>query len=505
MKISHILNKVYDSDVGWRPASGAIKPVHVANGLIRSLQGQLYDVTKLHEFVVWWRAGKKPDDARTFTALLRDRPEIYAALEDPRRDFERTRRYIGGLLGADSGLFPSKNNSSFSLTHGRMVTSDANDRKLGEFGAVLLTTDHDQPSLAGAVLEAAASSEPRDPVSAVVWPLLGDLPKEVGKSDALEGVGKALGAKHNAQFLESAHLAAACLATHEQGQGNHMRTMQRAVQFVCISTLVHAQALAAGGELSSRPPALMTLAGHRRSDVAIASERSLDLIYRGFEVWLTKRLARLIDKGTPLVKGTEAAPADTIDGRRIRPFLASIGSATKGDERASESVVAQRMGFFKQAKQDLGDRAKPADILARTLVESYCREFAASGGPQRFLQNLGCRIGLMYPHFAGRAREKRVRPSVAVLDMLVRACVPRGDAVPLTEFLERLWLRFGLIVGGRREGDWDDAAFLASRGLPVDTPALLENTERLVDELAVMGLARRYADDVAFIGDGYDH
>ena len=55
MKIGEVLNEVFDADVGWRPSSGAIKPVHVANGLIRELQGAVYDVRDLHEFVVWFQ------------------------------------------------------------------------------------------------------------------------------------------------------------------------------------------------------------------------------------------------------------------------------------------------------------------------------------------------------------------------------------------------------------------------------------------------------------------
>ena len=99
---------------------------------------------------------------------------------------------------------------------------------------------------------------------------------------------------------------------------------------------------------------------------------------------------------------------------------------------------------------------------------------------------------------------KRLRPSVPMLDMLVRACVPADDAVPLETFLERLWSRFGIIVGGRRDPKWDDEEVLSRSQVFVDGASLVDNTERFVDELVAVGLARRYADHVTFVGDGYD-
>ncbi|MCA9607807.1 MAG: hypothetical protein KC619_19495 [Myxococcales bacterium] len=501
MKIGEILNPVYDADVGWRPASGNTKPAHVANGLVRAIQGARYDTQRLHEFVVWWKRGKKPNEERSIEALLEAHPHIYPSST---KDFDRARRYATGLLGGDSALFPTMDNSSFSLTSGLMVTRDHNDRQLGLFAAALMGDPGDHETLAAAVRDASSPDAPRDPLTALVWPLLDDgPPTDASGGKPAERVKKALGRRHNAQFVSAMSEAARCLATHERAQGNQMRTLQRAVQFACVATITHAQALAAGGALSERPPALMTLAGHRRSEVAVASERSLDLIFRRFEGWLAGRLAARIKKGKPLIEGAEALPFDTTDLRTIRPALAKIAAAKGAHEEPDEALLRERTYYYKSARQLLGEDVEPAEILARALVDAYAREFA-SGGPRRFLKILGCRVGLLYPHFAGRAKDKRYRPSVPVLDMLVRACVPAGETVPLSTLLERLWDRFGLIVGGRRDDTWDDAAFLAHHDLPVDMPELLENAERFVDELAAMGLARRYADDVTFVGDGHE-
>ena len=495
MNISEILNAVYDEDVGWRPASGAIKPVHVANGLARALQELYYDATGLNRFLVWWRQGGRVDEDRTYDALLRDdRAGIFRALAHSPKEFERARRYALGLLGADKAVFPSAEHCSFSLTSGRMATRDNNDRGLGDFAAHLLDRRDGSASLGRVVAESLEAAAPQDPVSALVWPLLSAEGKAYARR--ADRAGRALKQRHNKEVLAALSAAASDLATHERAQGNRLRTLQRAVHFVCVATHAHAQALAAGGDLAKRPPALIAMSGRRRSEIALTSERSLDNIYDRLESWLADRLADRIERGSPLAGEEGLGRIERVDGRSIRPLLGRISApAANADE-----VVDARMADFQAAREAMPND-RPARILAHALVASYARE--AKGGPKPFLQGLGRKAGLLYPHFAGRAPHKRVRPNVPILDMLVRACVPAGETVALDEFLARLWDRFGLMVGGRRGEDWDDASVLADAGLTVDTEYLVQNTEEFVEELVAIGLARRYPDHVTFVGDGY--
>jgi len=43
MRITRVLDTVYETKVGWNPSTGAIKPVHIANGLFRELTHRFYD------------------------------------------------------------------------------------------------------------------------------------------------------------------------------------------------------------------------------------------------------------------------------------------------------------------------------------------------------------------------------------------------------------------------------------------------------------------------------
>src|SRR5262249_43254959 len=153
--------------------------------------------------------------------------------------------------------------------------------------------------------------------------------------------------------------AAADLATHERSQGNRLRTLQRAVHFACVATHVHAQALAAGGELPKRPPALIAMSGHRRSEIALASERSLDNVYERFGRWLADRLAERIENGAPVTGTERLGRVDSVDLRKIRPLLAQVGASKKPHGEPDAETLQARVADFEVARQQLSG-AKPA-------------------------------------------------------------------------------------------------------------------------------------------------
>ncbi len=507
MHIGEVLNGVYDEDIGWRPASGAIKPVHVANGLLRALHRQRGNTTALGQFIIWWRKGRVADESRSYDALVSGNDAShYGALVDSPKDFDRMRRYATGLLGADRALFPTIDQSSFSLTSAQMITRDPNDRGLGEFAAFLLRDDTADISLADEVRRCSSTDRPDDPLTALVWPLLAAGKNPDAEPNAKQALLHKLGrSKHNKAIFAELRAAARSLATHERSQGNRLRTLQRAVCFSCVATHTHAQAIAADGVLNARTPALIAMVGHRQSDVALASERSVELIYTALERWLGQRLGIRIAEGKPISKAEkdgETLSIDTTDGRTVRALLARIGISARPHGAPSAEELDDRYQTFVTVRRELSD-ADPAVILGHALVQCYVQEYE-SGGPRTFLQAIGRKVGLLYPHFQGRAKEKRVRPSVPVLDMLVRSCVSADERViDLDEFLSRLWARFGLIVGGRKSPEWSDAEYLEQRGLHVSMDDLAANTDAFIDDLVVMGLARRYPDDVTFVGEGH--
>mgnify|MGYP007037737162 CR=1 FL=1 len=494
MNIGEVLNGVYDDELGWRPASGGVKPVHIANGVMRAIVGRSNDITPLVEVISWRRRGSPIEERRLDALLEKDWGDAIKAFADDAPGFERARRYLHGVLAADGAVFPSPEHSSVTLTCAQMASRDGNDRGLGEFGFFLLGGDRQSP-LPKLLADRMLVDRPTDPVTIAAWPLLvGD-----GRPAKLsERSSHSLKKKHSQTILAEFRAAASSLVSHEETQGNRLRSLERTVHFVCVATHAHAQAVAANGKLDTRPPALLVAEAAKGSDLAIASERSLRLIHDRFGQWLAERLADRLNAGKPCTDDEVLEVPSGTDGREFRKILRTIGVAKKPHEEPDEDVLDARMSAFNEARRRFG-KDEPAACLGATLVECYLREYE-SGGPREALTRLCARAGLLYPHYQGRSTEKRFQPSAPVLDMLVRACVTANEAIPLTEFLERLWHRFGLIAGDRRNDHWDDGAYLHEHGLAVDPGRLRANTDALVSQLVTMGLARRYPDNVTFIG-----
>ncbi len=496
MNIGEVLNGVYDDDLGWRPAS-KVKPVHIANGLVRAIVGERSDIKPLIEMIAWEKGGAPIEERRHAALLERDWAEAICDLADSTDAFDRARRYLRGILAADGAVFPSPEFSSLTLTCAQMASSDRNDFGLGEFGVHLMSSARTE-GLPAFLAQRLKVKAPTDPITIAAWPLLR------GASHDADPTGRSAAAmkkKHSQAILSELRSAAESLESHERAQGNRLRSLERAVHFVCVATLAHAQAVSADGKLDRRAPALLVTDVEKGSTLATASERSLKQIHDGFTHWLARRLGERLEHGRALdADGTVLELPRTTDGREVRKLLRTIGGAKGKHELPDDDLLEERMSAFNEARLEHG-KDEVSLVLGKTLVDCYLNEYL-SGGPRDALTRIGARAGLLYPHYQGRSAEKRFQPSTPVLDMLVRACVTEGAPVPLGEFLSRLWQRFGLLVGGRRDADTglDDAAYLHSHNLSVDAHELRANTEALVSQLSTMGLARRYPDNVTFIG-----
>jgi len=249
---------------------------------------------------------------------------------------------------------------------------------------------------------------------------------------------------------------------------------------------------------------LIAMEAPKGSRLARASEDSLNRYYDAFESWLAGQLAGRLEKQQPLVypSDDDASQEETMPAlpslRRdsVEKWLRSV--RTDKDELPDDDAMLDRVCLYEQAVSKLG-KDSAAAVLGETLVQCYRHEYS-SGGPRQFLSGVGRKAGLIFPHFQGRSKEKRVRPSVAIIDVLVKSCTPVGEPVPLHDFLETLWNRFGLIIGGRVADVGGDHQLLANQGIDVSQADLDAGTAAFVDQLVQIGLARRYPDNITYIG-----
>ena len=121
---SDLLNEIYDEEFSFRLANFAIKPVHVANGLARSLAGRTYDteplVKALRRYVRNQKLGvdeeRNPNDA-----VLNQYGVAFEPLSGREPDLDRLTRLRSlafDVLGADGAVFDQPDKSSFTLWPG---------------------------------------------------------------------------------------------------------------------------------------------------------------------------------------------------------------------------------------------------------------------------------------------------------------------------------------------------------------------------------------------------
>jgi hypothetical protein len=492
VNIIDVLDGVFDRDVGWRPVSGSIKPVHIANGLFRTLLRRRYDIKRTVAFL-----RPSSEGERTFEFMVQKSSDPrFAAFADSskRARFEQLRDYARGLLAADGAVFPSAENSSLTLTCREMISRDPNDRKVGAFAAALLDGRDGKGALGRLIRKWLPENEqtPSDPITALAWPLLSHEPDLLASETAQLAENSIANA--TIDLLEQ---AATRLAEHDESNQNRLGSLERAVHFSVLGLLAHAQGLAAHGSLDKRVPLIMTASAEKGSALTIASEESLTRMFDQFDEFLVSRLSSRLRKKQAIKYGTKRSddkrlviPAQRLDA--VRKFFRSINGYR--DTAVTEELLDERMNRWSRARRTRG-KDDPNLVMADALVTSYLEE-NKGGNPREFLQAIGCRTGLIYPHFEGRSSEKRVRPSVEILEVLVKACTPVDRPVSDLQFLDEVWRTFGFVTGGRP----DDALLLQDAGIEVAFEELSSNWDRLVSRLADIGLARRYPDNISYIG-----
>jgi len=514
MQIDDILSIIYDKNVGWRPVSGSIKPVHVANGLFRDLlDGQHYSIKDLLAFVVPYKNknSREPHDKKTYKYLVRELSDPrYAAFKEDRykEKFEQLRDYAMGLISADKAVFPEPTKSSLTLTCHQMITDDYNDREVGRYMAQILRGKEGNGKL-GQLVKELLQQTPTDPISVMFSPLLSRDPKY---SPIASDKCSPYDNENLSGFFNNLEKAADCLYSHEVLLGNRLTTLQRVVHFACLSLLSHAQMLSANGKQDARVPFLLVMDAPKGSSLAKASEQTLILYYEAFENWLAEQLAARITNNEPIVNGED-------DENRFKYFPKKTKESVKGffseeilgckGAVPDRDLVNSRMSIFEQsankfcpecAWSSVDDKTWTL-ILADALVQCYVQEYESSGGPEKFLKGLGRQAGIIYPHFQGRSTEKRFKPSVSILDLLVRSCCPAEETMPLPAFLKTLWETYGIIVGGRTGNGIGDHELLANIRVDISQNDLEANVNEFVEHLVQIGLARRYPDNISYIGN----
>ena len=478
MQVKSLYQGAIFETLGFRPASNAIKPVHVANGLTRAIAGFYGDAAPLHEAVrLKASAGRPPRPPKT-AAELRSLP-AFADCDDA--TIASIRAALNELVTADHAVNPGPPNfSSYTLSHQLMCTSDPRDAGIGKFLWQLLASPpgSDAPALGllDRILTSDLEADGRDDLTTAVMPLLS--PHTVEQVRDLAEVPVALrnlsGAKAPSMLLASIRSGMDRLAEREEA-GPRLLLLRRMVLLGSIGVHLHLVQWQTELDTSLQAPRdycpiLLDLTREPHGALAEASRDSC-LTAMNYVDELARYLIREHLR-------REWAGRNLEDGRVVRSVLAELADVELDE-------------VYDDMKTEIEN---PLDRLAGAVFVVGSQ--AQSSPPSDFARYLAQRAGLIGPRH-GRGR-KGYQISLELLEILTLATVPAGEVWPVPTLLEAWWERFGIIVGGR-DGDLDVLTELSIDRVSQDD--LDANTDRLVTLLQEQGLARRYGDGVRQIGD----
>ena len=487
-----LLRRIYDEEFGFLPTNRSMKPVHVANGLARRLVGITNDFQPLakviRQYVKKQTAGYL-EERNPNSAILQAYPQKFQDQHrNPPSDEKLTafRALAKDTLGADGAVFES-GQSSFTLSHLRMITNDVSDNGAGDFLAALLTAGSKPPVAANLLRD--LLDQDTDPWTMISWPML-----DVGEQSEATLSGAAL--------TRSQRVAAGVLAMKEDGtitsptlgglrqhfdilaayeqQGAKLTTLRRLVLFGCFTIQVHmirrcADVLPDG----PRPPILLDMFDGRRRSLREASAATLERGRRAIEQLVVHRIREYMRS---MFKS----------GAEVGAFLDSLAD-TEDNQTIFDAYKTHR------AFEDEFDALTEAYWMAGY---SGVGPESAKGYPWNALLALGRRSGYLLPYDdrgRGGKEHKRYGANAEFAEVLVASIVSPGQPRQFDEFLDDLRESFGIVVG--RQSDFDlirrndlRRGVDLPRSVSFNENDLRLNAAEFRDLLIDIGYARTYAD-----------
>jgi len=468
---------------GYKVMETKIKPVHIANALMRSehrVVGRMSVLQQLFEGTLPRNSLETRVAAvRSMIDSQRDRWGALGQAADLKASPLMTKvlPLIRTLLGADGAAFgTSPEFSSFSSPTALTVTGDPSDDGAGAF-IHALWGGHASARLPILELLADLSSPTKeaaqmDDLSALLAPLVDKTRPRTTVVPDVEGV------EYSPVELRL-RAAANCLCAYEKElQPNPISSLQRIVLLAALSLFAHAATRAHERAGAADRILLLDASNDQNSPIAQASTRCVAHLLGDASNYMASVLNDLLTAQAPNWPEMPLAA--------LNRLLENAGLAPLEPGNA----LARRI-------EEIAHDAEDPEEVRREVAEELIRQ--AEGSQRRgldgYLRMLGIRAGYLYP--IQKNPHKRLNPADRTLEVLVASTIDvTTPPVEYRDFLDQLRQRWSIVVGGRVE----DATDLANVGVQVPPRALSENSERFLTRLESLGLARRLADSVAVVG-----
>ena len=424
------------------------------------------------------------NEAETIYKLLSEDEKIEDSVSE--NALESMRNVMQRLLSVDKGVYVVKGLKdgmiSYSAGSKYFLTSRAMYEDAGEFvGSLIRAYCPELAEYVKKVLDAG-----NDPITLLFEPVLEADMEVFADQNQHEDLPAFKDMNNSTQwFVDGIRDGGNCLLDNFQHHPNAL-TQLRLFNFFCIVNLIRYMTMLEAfycGE--SIRPILLDFSGKSPSlsSVARMSEMSYTQMYKsinrfyawGYAKWLSEQgynKGDLLDLETPVYekgKFVSKASKDELD--------ALWGLAKERASKVDGDAVFLEFG--------------------ETMYDMLALE--ASSHPVTYIRALGTSSGLLYPPDKLHPN-KRFVVSQDILEMLLRSCVNSGEVISGMEIRERLWNRFGIVIGGSQF----EMKMLQDGGmiLQADEDALEENFSSFAATLESMDFAEVMADGILQIRMG---
>jgi hypothetical protein len=469
------------SYVGFTPNGSSVKPVHIAGGSLRCIYGEYNRTRNIKKMALVSDAkGNVPsgNDADTIFAELNEGEKIEDNITE--NAMESMRNVMQRLLSVDKGVYVVKGLKdgmiSYSAGSKYFLTSKAMYEDAGEFIGSIISGYC--PELAGYIRGLLDTAN--DPITLLFEPVLeADMEvftdqNQYGDIPAFKNANE-----HTKWFIDGIRASGACLLDNLRHHPNPL-TQLRLFNFFCIFSLIRYMTLLEAFYCDERVrPILLDFSrlSPSFSSVARASEMSYTQMYKsinrfyawGYAKWLEEKgynKEELLQSETPVYE----------EGK-------SISKSSKEELDALWALAKERAASLDGDEMYLSFGETMYDMLA----------LEASSNPVTYLRALGNLSGILYPPDKLHPN-KRFVVSQDILEMLLRCCVNSGEIISGMDIRQRLWDRFGVIIGGSpfEMKTLQDSGMI----LQIDEDALEDNFSSFATVLESMDFAEVMADGI---------
>lgn len=472
------VDKLY---VGFSPNGSSVKPVHIAGGSLRCIYGEYNRTRSIKKMaLVSDSKGNVPpgNDADTIFGELTDSEKIEDGITE--NAVESMRNVMQRLLSVDKGVYVVKGLKdgmvSYSAGSKYFLTSKAMYEDAGEFiGSVIRSYC---PRLAKYIKE--LLNQANDPITLLFEPVLEADMEVFSDQNQHEDIPAFRDMNEcTTWFVKGITDSGECLLDNLRHHPNPL-TQLRLFNFFCVFCLMRYMTMLEAfycGETIR--PVLLDFSGKGPSfsSVARASEMSYTQIYKSINRFYAWGYAKWLDN-------------NGYSKDELLNLETPIYEEGKTVSKASKEELDALWSLAKEQAADLDD-TESLLMFGETMYDMLAME--ASSHPITYLRSLGNLSGILYPPDKLHPN-KRFVVSQDILEMLLRCCVNSNEIVSGMDIRQRLWDRFGIIIGGSQF----EMQTLRSSGmiLQIDEDALEENFSAFALVLESMDFAEVMADGI---------